>query len=185
MQSDVVNRETREYSLREWRLSVLDPRVCLERHVRITAATNASNMEFMTCSHAQIVKTMDTQNNGLRLSRPPTILRSPADRTDELVKVAQASLVSNLSSEGISQVSTASATGSFVLQSAATSASSKDLSSLSVSAIDLSLRVSTKLVVWRLTYASLYRNRSTENNFSKAITSLQYAIEINESKIAC
>ena len=42
----------------------------------ITAATNMSNIVFMTCSHAQHVKTLETENNGLGLSRPTKIPRS-------------------------------------------------------------------------------------------------------------
>ena len=113
---------------------MLDPRICLERHAQITAAKNLSNMVFMTCSHAQHVKTLETEKNGLGLSRPSKILRSLLIGLMNWWKLLKHHWCRDLSSKGLSQVSTASATSSSVLQSAATSASSKDLPSLSVSA---------------------------------------------------
>ena len=133
---------------------------------------------LFSCPACENTRDTEQRSGFKQASKDP---KKPADRTDELVEVAQASLVSNLSSEGLSQVSTASATSSSVLQSTATSGSSKYRRSLSVSATDPSLHVPTKLVVSHLlTYASFYRNRSIENNFSNAIMSFHSAIEINE-----
>jgi hypothetical protein len=109
----------------------------------------------------------------------PNDSKKPVKQSNELVNDAQASVASNSVSKGPPQVSVASTTCNTLPQSAAAPSSSKGQPPASGTATP-------KLVVNHLlTYASFYRNRSTENNLLKVVTGFYSAGKINEGKNAC